>query len=71
MEVVCGEESRWGLWLVVVVVGGCVGGEGGFVGREEGGEGGNGGVFEMGVRWWSAEEGVPKMVGEGGDEGSV
>ncbi len=71
MEVVCGEESRWGLWLVVVDGGGGVGGEGGFVGREEGGEGGNGGVFEMGVRWWSAGEGVPKMVGEGGDEGSV
>ncbi len=71
MEVVCGEESRWGLWLVVVVVGGCVGGEGGFVGREEGGEGGDGGVFEMGARWWLAGEGIPKMVGEGGDEGCV
>ncbi len=48
MEVVRGEGSRWRSWLVDVNVGAgdvimvaCVGGDGGFVGREEGGQGGN------------------------------
>ncbi len=43
-----GEGLRWGLRLVDVNVGAgdvimvaCMGGDGGFVGREEGGQGGN------------------------------
>ncbi len=71
MEAVCGEGLQWRSRLGDVIVGACVGGDGGFVGRKEGGEGGNGNVAEWGVRWRSEGEGVAKMVGEGGDEGGV
>ncbi len=71
MEVVHHEGSRPKLGWVDVIVGAGVGGGGEFVGREEGGKGGNGGVSEWDARWWSEGEGVAKMVGEGGDEGGV
>ncbi len=48
-----------------------MGGDGGFVGREEGGEGGNCGVAEWGARWWPSGEGGAEMVGKDGNEGSV
>ncbi len=71
MEVVCREGARWRHWWVSMIMGACVGGDGGFVGREEGGKGGNGGDAERDARWWSAGEGVTEMVGEGRDEGGV
>ncbi len=71
LKVVRCEGSRWRSWWVDMIVGACMGGDGGFVGREEGGEGGNGGVAEWDARWWPEGEGGAKMLGEGKDEGGV
>ncbi len=37
MEVVCREGARWRSWWIDVIMGACMGWDGGFVGREEGG----------------------------------
>ncbi len=52
-------------------MGACVGGDGGFVGREEGGQGGNCGVAEWDARWWPARESGAEVVGENRNEGGV
>ncbi len=52
-------------------MGACVGGDGGFVGREEGGQGGHCGVTEWDARWLSAGEGGAEMIGEDRNEGGV